>query len=206
MWEEVDRPALKPLPVERYEFSSWLRCTVNIDYHIEVKQHYYSVPYQYARQKVDVRLTASIVEVLVHGKRVASHRRSWTRGFTTVPEHMPEAHRRHAEWTPGRIVRWAAEAGPKTATLVAEVMRRKPHPEQGYRSCLGIMRLGQRYGSDRLEAACGRAVAVQGFSYRSVESILQRGLDRQPLPDISTSSIQPRRHEHEHVRGGKYYQ
>jgi transposase len=145
------------------------------------------------------------VEVFCRGRRVASHLRSRARGgHTTLAEHMPESHRRHLEWTPSRVVRWAETAGPRTAILVDGIMTRRPHPEQGFRSCLGIMRLGKRYGDDRLEAACTRAVAVQAFSYRSVESILRSGLDHQPLPepaaDISTAR------PHEYLRGAGYYQ
>jgi transposase len=116
-----------------------------------------------------------------------------------LPEHMPESHRRHLEWTPSRIVRWAENAGPQTAALVDGILTSRPHPEQGFRSCPGILRLGKRYGDDRLEAACTRAVAFQAFSYRSVESILRRGLDRQPLPPPTTATTTPRHHEY--VRG-----
>ncbi len=203
LYEAIDRPALRPLPQARYQFATWKTATVNIDYHIEVDHHYYSVPYQLARQVVDVRLSATTVEVFHRGRRVASHLRSAMRGrYTTAPEHMPEAHRRHLEWTPGRIVRWAEETGPKTASLVKAVMEGRPHPEQGYRSCLGIMRLGRRFGDDRLEAACTRALAVSALSYRSVESILKTGLDRQPLPEATTVAVA---RTHEFVRGPHYY-
>ncbi len=202
-FEAVDRPALRPLPATRYEYTTWKQATVNIDYHIEVDRHYYSVPYQLARQTIDVRLSATTVEIFHHGQRVASHLRSAVHGKpTTLREHMPESHRRHLEWTPGRIVRWAEETGPKTALLVKAVMEGWPHPEQGYRSCLGIMRLGKRYGESRLEAAAARALAIRGHSYRSVESILKNGLDRQPLPEAPPELI-PR--EHENVRGSAYY-
>ena len=123
------------------------------------------------------------MEVFHRGRRVASHPRSQERGrFTTLPAHMPEAHRRHAAWTPGRIVAWAERTGPATADLVAAIMASRPHPEQGFRSCLGIMRLGRRYGDERLEAAAVRALAIRGLSYRSIESILKAGLDGVPLP------------------------
>jgi len=203
LFEAIDRPALRPLPATRYEFATWKTATVNIDYHVEVDHHYYSVPYQLAREVVDVRLSATTVEILQRGRRVASHLRSGMRGKpTTASEHMPESHRRHLEWTPGRIVRWAEETGPQTASLVKAVMEGRPHPEQGYRSCLGIMRLGKRYGEGRLEAACTRALAIRGHSYRSVESILKNGLDRQPLPEAPPELI-PR--DHENLRGPAYY-
>ncbi|MBI2983529.1 MAG: IS21 family transposase [Chloroflexi bacterium] len=203
LFAELDRPALRPLPAIRYQFATWKSATVNIDYHIEVDHHFYSVPYQLAREQVDVRISATTVEVFRHGQRVASHLRSSVRGgYTTAPEHMPEAHRRHLEWTPGRIVRWAEETGPRTASLVKAVMESRPHPEQGYRSCLGIMRLGKRFGDERLEAACTRALAVSALSYRSVESILRAGLDRQALPQPAPELI-PR--EHANLRGPDYY-
>ena len=203
LFEELERPALKALPATRYQFATWKAATVSIDYHVEVDRHYYSVPYQLAREQVDVRLSGSTVEVFRRGHRVASHPRRGLRGrHTTTPEHMPEAHRRHLEWTPGRILGWAGQAGPQTASLVQAILESRPHPEQGYRSCLGIMRLGRRYGDDRLEAACTRALAVRALSYRSVESILRTGLDKQPLAAPPTG-IAPRAHEN--VRGPDYY-
>jgi transposase len=144
------------------------------------------------------------VEVFHRGRRVASHPRSAKQGrFTTEPAHMPEAHRRHAAWTPGRIVAWAERSGPATGALVTEIMASRPHPEQGFRSCLGIMRLGRRYGDERLEAACARALAIRGLSYRSVESILKAGLDGVPLPGAEpVTSIGG----HANVRGPAYYE
>jgi transposase len=205
LFEQLDRPVLRPLPERPYEYATWKKATVNIDYHVDVERHYYSVPYQLARQRCEVRLTATTVEVLHRGQRVASHRRSFVRGaHTTLPEHMPESHRRHQEWTPGRIVRWAEKTGPQTAALVDSILRSKPHPEQGYRSCLGILRLEKRYGSARLEAACARGVAIRASSYRSVESILKKGLDSQPLPQRAAPNTPFRRHAY--VRGATYYQ
>jgi len=203
LFTQLERPALRPLPATRYQFAVWKTATVNIDYHVEVDHHYYSVPYQLARDLVEVRLSDSTVELFRRGQRVASHLRSSVRGrHTTASEHMPEAHRRHLEWTPGRLVRWAEQAGPQTASLVQAILEGRPHPEQGYRSCLGIMRLGRQYGDDRLEAACTRALAVSALSYRSIESILKTGLDRQPLPEALP--LIPAR-THEFVRGPDYY-
>lgn len=149
-----------------------------------------------------MRLSATVVELFLRGRRVASHARSYRRGYTTDPAHMPASHRRHLEWTPGRIVRWAEQTGPATAQVVAHILASRPHPEQGFRSCLGILRLGRRFGAERLEAACRRAVAIQAFSYRSVESILKTGLDRQPLP--APPAVLPLR-RHDNVRGPAYY-
>ncbi len=204
LFEELDRPAMRPLPPTRYEYAVWKITKVNVDYHVEVERHYYSVPYQLVGEQCDVRLSAATVEVFFKGRRVASHLRSTAHGHhTTEAAHMPAAHRRYAEWTPSRIVRWAEQTGPATAALAGEILRSRPHPEQGFRSCLGILRLGHRYGAERLEAACGRALAVHAYSYRSVESILKTGLDQQPLPAAAPDQPSP---AHANVRGAGYYQ
>jgi len=205
MFEELDRPALRPLPASRYEFAVWRKAKVNIDYHIEVRaeRHSYSVPHRLAGETVDLRLSAATVEVFTRSRRVASHVRRFTPGYSTDPAHMPESHRRHAAWTPSRIIAWAAKTGPATAKLAEAVMAARPHPEQGFRSCLGIVRLGDRYGADRLEAACGRAMAARAHSYRSVESILRAGLDRQALPAEGPARAHP---SHDNLRGPDYYQ
>ncbi len=141
-------------------------------------------------------------EVFFRHRRVASHVRSYSPGFTTDPAHMPDAHRRHGSWTPARIVSFADKTGPATAKLVAEVMAARRHLEQGFRSCLGIVRLADRYGSDRLEAAASRALALCSYSYRSVESILKNGLDKEPLPgDPPDERSHP---DHQNVRGADY--
>lgn len=205
LFAEVDRPALAPLPAMRYEFATWRRAKPSIDYHIEIRadRHYYSVPYRLVGQAVDVRLSAAAVEVFHRHRRVASHVRRHSPGHSTDPAHMPESHRRHAEWSPGRIIAWAQQTGPATAKLAEEIMAARRHPEQGFRSCLGIVRLGGRYGTDRLEAAAERALAVRAYSYRSVQSILANGLDAKPLPGEQPGRAHP---PHDNVRGGDYYQ
>ena len=206
LFESLDRPALRSLPDRPFESGIWRKGQVNIDYHVEVDHHYYSVPYQLVHETADVRISATTVEFFVRSRRVASHVRSFeSYKATTDPAHMPEAHRRHLEWTPGRLIAWAGETGPSAGRLVAELMARKPHPEQGYRSCLGIIRLSRRYDSERLEAACARALAIDAPTYRSVEAILRSGLDRQPLPAPSPTVHLPRR-EHANVRGPAYYE
>ncbi len=151
---------------------------------------------------MDARVTASTVELLFKGKRVASHARSYVPGrHTTDPSHMPESHKRYLKWTPSRIIKWAEKTGPSTASLVREIMERRPHPEQGFRSALGIIRLGRRYGEERLEAACVRAIFMKAYSYRSVESILKNNLDGKDLPErLDRPSV-----AHENIRGGSYY-
>lgn len=203
LFDSLDRPALRPLPPTRYELATWRKAKVSIDYHIEVERHYYSVPYRLVGEVVDVRSGAAIVEVFHKGGRVASHVRSFVPGrHTTDPAHMPESHRAHAEWTPSRIVAWAQKTGPCTAKLAEEIMAARAHPEQGYRACSGIVRLGGRYGAARVEAACERALAARAHSYRSVESILRNGLDKKPLPGQPPAATHP---SHDNLRGPDYY-
>jgi transposase len=199
---EIDQPALRALPDTPYEFASWRRAKVNIDYHVEVERHYYSVPYQLAREVVEVRLTSSVVEVFFKNKRVAAHLRRYAKGrHSTEAAHMPDSHRRYLEWTPGRIVSWAQKNGPATGAFINELLLSRPHPEQGFRSALGVMGLAKKYGPQRLEAACARALALRSFSYSSVTSILKHGLDQRPLATGST-----RAHPvHRNIRGPNYY-
>ena len=205
LFESLDKPALKPLPSRPYEYAEWKKARVNIDYHVEIDRRFYSVPYQLARQQVDVRLTATTVEVLFKNKRVASHRRNPRPGaFTTLDQHMPEAHRRYLQWTPSRIINWAAKNGPNTQSLVSRIIDSRPHPEQGFRSCLGIIRLATRYSPERLEKACLRALHIRALSYRSVESILKNQLDQQPLPFDETERSSSGS-THRNVRGKNYY-
>ena len=202
LFEQLDRPALRPLPVERYVFAEWKKARVNIDYHVEVARHYDSVPHALVGREVDVRLTATTVECLHRGQRVASHVRSVLKGrHTTADEHMPEKHRKMGQWSPERFRRWASTIGPNTATLIETVLRSRRHPQQAFRSCLGILRLAHSYGEDRLEAAAGRAVALGAHSYRSVESILNHRLDQRPSEQIELALPI----EHDNIRGASYY-
>jgi len=197
-----EAPLLRPLPAEPYAFRTRKLATVHIDYHVEVEGHYYSVPYHLVREKAELRFDAGTVEVYHEGVRVAVHVRSRVKGrATTLTEHMPEKHRAVASWTPERIAAWAAKTGPETAALCEAIMAGRPHPELGFRSCLGILRLRDRYGSTRLEAAAQRAHAMGANSYRSVRSILERGLDRTAEPDAVT----PPALTHANVRGADYY-
>lgn len=205
LFEQLDRPALKSLPGERFTHAQWKKCRVNIDYHVEVDSHYYSVPHSLIHEEVDARFTATTVELFHQNKRVATHVRSVARGrHTTTPEHMPKAHQKHLEWTPQRLIDWARKMGPQTGALVERILAERRHPEQGYRSCLGLLRLGKRYGEARLEAACARAFAAGARSYRHVESILKNGLDRSPISTPNSEfKLEPTTHEN--VRGPKYY-
>ena len=207
LFMQLDRPALTPLPAARYELAEWRTAKVNIDYHIAVERHLYSVPYALVGAEVRVRLTASMLEVLHQGKRVAVHVRSEQRGrFTTDPAHRPKSHQRHLEWSPSRLVRWGEQIGAATGAVVTTILERYPHPEQGYRACLGLLSLARRYGADRLEAASQRARTTGAVSYRSVKSILTSGFDQ--LPAALTSGAESLLHlpaTHAHVRGADYY-
>lgn len=199
---ELDKPSLKPLPATRYEVAYWKTVHPSIDYHVDVFEHLYSVPYALRTEALDARATATTVEIFLRGNRVASHLRGYRPGHTTLGEHMPSSHRAHAEWTPSRFLHWAGEVGPMTQALVKAILEERPHPEMGYRSCLGILRLSRKYGAERLEKACARAVRVRARSYRHVATMLEKGLESAPLrtEDAATLPL-----FHENIRGRDYY-
>ena len=205
LYNELDQPALRPLPSHRYQLGEWKQAKANIDYHVQADWHYYSVPYQLTQQPIEVRLSARTVELFHKGRRVAAHPRSRVKGgFTTDPAHRPKAHEKHLDWSPGRLIDWAGTVGVQCAQAVARILDSKPHPEQGYRSCLGIMRLAKGYGPERMEAACRRAVALDAVTYPSIASILKTKLDQQPLPEEegAPSTVT----DHDNIRGQAYYQ
>lgn len=203
LFEALDRPALKPLPAERYQCGEWKTVRVNVDYHVEFDRHWYSVPYQLTQQQVEIRATAATVEIFRKGTRVASHARSRAvHRHTTIHEHRPKAHQRHLEWTPSRIVEWCGKIGPATAQVVDRILTSNRHPEQGYRSCLGIIRLGEKYPQARVEAASRRALALNVCSYQSLKSILKNHLDGQ-APEATPEAQPPV--DHPNLRGPDYY-
>ena len=203
LYEQIDRPALKPLPETRYVFAEWRKATVNTDYHITVDHNLYSVPHSLIGHELDVRLTARTVEVFNRGRRASVHQRALGRGrVTTEPSHRPASHQKHLEWTPERMIRWAETVGPDTGKLVKTILERRPHPEQGYRSCLGIIRLAKAYSAERVEAAAARALACDGISYKSRKPILKNGLDQVPLSDEAPPEALP---AHRNVRGPGYF-
>lgn len=206
LFETIDRPALRPLPQRRYEFAEILKARVNIDYHVELKGHMYSVPYTLVHEVVECRVTAHTVEILWKGRGITGHQRSHRKGgYTTKREHMPPAHRAHAEWTPSRIVEWAHTIGPCSAHLVESMLRRKAHPELAYRAALGVMRLAKKYSPERTELAAARAIALQSPTYRTVKGILINGSESvRPRPPEAAGAeevLAP-----ESVRGAAYYQ
>jgi transposase len=191
------------LPAERYVMADWKTVRASIDYHVEIDRHYYSVPYQLAGQQLEARSTAMTVEVFDAGKRIASHvRSSVAYHHTTVHQHMPKSHRAHLEWTPSRLIHWAATVGTATAAVVRTILERKPHPEMGYRACLGIMRLAKTYSNSRMEAASQRALELQACSYTSLRSMLKKSLDQQPNLHVEAERPSPK---HENLRGADYY-
>ena len=201
-FESLERDQLLPLPTTPFELGTWSHAKVNIDYHVAVENHFYSAPYQLIHQQLDVRLSEKTVELFQHGKRVAAHLRSRLPGrATTLEEHRPKSHQKHLEWTPSRILEWVKNIGPECVRVVERIMAERPHPEQGYRSAMGIIRLAKAVGNLRMEAACRRALHFGTCSYTSLNSILQNNLDTQPLePELSLPSP-----VHENLRGGPYY-
>lgn len=204
LYQKLDRPALQPLPQQPYVFAEWKKDRVRLDYHVELDGHFYSVPYQLAQQPVEIRYTATIVEVVYRGKRVASHARSWEiPGTTTETSHQPKSHQRYREWTPTRLLEWAEVIGPFTQRLVEAMLIDKPHPEAGYRAAMGLRTLASQYGDQRLEAAATRAVRAKLFRLDNIRSILKTRLDQQPLPMLVTASAEPVAHDN--IRGADYY-
>ena len=202
LFEELDRPALRPLPAVPFEMAEWVWARINIDYHVAYAKHYYSVPYRYLHKRVEIRATAQTVEVFYKRERIASHvRDDQPYRLTTLPEHRPDAHRAVLEWNPERVISWAERTGPLVAEMVRRIIKSRPHPEQGYRASLGLMRLGTRYGNERLEAACERALAFDLVSYRGVRNILVVGMDRLKA---EKTSVQPEK-LHANLRRPRYY-
>ncbi len=201
--ETLERPALKALPGEPYAYAEWKRARVAPDYHVEIDDHFYSVPSKLIREIVEARITSATVEIFHKGGRIASHAFSAVRNrHTTITEHMPSAHRRYAEWTPAKMMCEATKIGPATVALFEAIMKAKPHPEQGFRSCLGIISLVKTYGPARVEAACRRGNDVGSTTYGSIASILKHGLDH-AFAKQATPDAPPLRHSN--IRGSGYY-
>lgn len=202
-FETLDRPALKPLPAEAYSFSQWKKVRAGIDYHVEIDGHYYSVPYQLRGQQFEARITATSVECFVQRKRVASHVRSFQKGrHTTISDHMPKGQQEYADWTPQRLIRWAAKTGPQTAAMTEAILASRQHAQQAFRSAMGLISLAKVYTPERLEAACDLALDGGATNYKSVKSILKTNLDQQPRQQ-SLPTAKPIAHDN--IRGGHYY-
>lgn len=204
VWERMERPVLKALPDRRYELAEWKLAGVNVDYHVEIDGHYYSVPYRLIGQRVSARYTPSSVEVFHKSQRVALHVRSYLKGrHTTLPEHRPPAHQHYAEWTPERIASWAGTIGPNCRAAALAIMASRPLPEHGFRPCMGLIRLGKRYSHERVDQACGRALKLNIVGYRHIENMLKSGRDQVPLAGEPAA---PTLTSHDNLRGAQYYQ
>lgn len=201
-FESIDKPAMRPLPQIRYEYRHYKQVRVNIDYHIELNGHYYSVPFQYCRERLDLWYSQTQLCCYRQGQCIARHAISSRKGaHTTIAEHMPTAHRKHMDWTPGRFLNWAQSIGPDTVNIIRHLLEGKAHPEQAYRACLGLLNLARQYGKERLEAACHYGWRSGVRSRKSIASILKNGLDRHqhtPQQEINLGA-------HENVRGATYY-
>ena len=200
-FKALDPPALKPLPAQPYEYAEWRVARPGIDYHLDIDQRLYSVPHTLAGERLEVRLSASTVEVFHKGARVAVHPRHGPSRHATQPEHMPKSHRAHAQWSPGRFMNWATDIGPATLAVVRHQLKERPHPEHGYRACLGLLNHARHYGKPRLEAACQRALVIGAPTYRSITSILDKGLDQQASSEPESTPLPA----HGNVRGAGYY-
>lgn len=202
LFEEIDKPALKPLPPERYQFCEWKKAKIHIDYHFVFDKHYYSVPYQYCHQFVEIRATSKTVECFCNGQRIAAHTRSYKAyGFTTLTEHMPKAHQEYAKCSLPHIKRWAKKIGPNTVNFIDHMMASRSFPQQAYRACYGLLRLSNHFGEGRLEKACAKALALRATRYQQVESILKNKLEEVPITNHHTVQIS----EHGNIRGSQYY-
>lgn len=206
-FEQLDQPALRPLPAQRYRYVQFKQARVHIDYHIEYERHYYSVPHHLVKQRVEVQAGAETVAIYVGGQRVASHPRSRrVGGHSTCAEHMPQAHRQMTEWTPQALQSWADGIGPGTGDVVRRLFAQKRHPEQSLRRVLALLSNTKRYGRERLNAACTRALLINSPTRSSIESILKQGLDQRPVATHEAAAQTELALElHENVRGEAYY-
>jgi transposase len=203
LFEEIDKPELKPLPQNRYQYAIWQKAKIHIDYHVVFDNHYYSTPYKYIHQKVELRVTTDTLECFYKGERIAAHQRSYKKyGFTTLESHMPKSHKEHAKWTPDRLRNWASKSGGYTEKFISTLISARSFPQQAYRACLGIMRLGDRFGHDKLEMACSKALLVGATRYKHIESILKNKLESVPLTNDEEDKAIP---HHENIRGADYY-
>lgn len=202
LFETIDMPALRPLPTHAFVEGEWGKARVNIDYHVVVDNHRYSVPHNLIGSVVESHLTAATVEIYVGNERVASHKRSHVHnGFTTVEDHMPLQHQ-SMKWQPEKLLSEACKHGPHTEQLVVAILAGRDIQEQTYRSCQGVLRLAQEYGSERMEAAARRAIFTDVATYQSVRAILKNGLDKVPLtvPHTQEPPI-----AHKNIRGADYF-
>jgi len=207
-FELLDKPAMQPLPATRYEYIEFKLARVNIDYHLEFDKHFYSVPHHLVKHQVEIQATQEGVAVFFKGKQIARHARSYRQGsFSTDSLHMPQAHRKHKEWTPERLLNWAKDIGPNVVAVTQQIIDRKKHPEQAYRSCLGLLNLSKQYDAKRMDRACQRAMTIGSVKVKSISSILKQGIDQLDLPleETQKTKTETSLNDHDNVRGSEYY-
>lgn len=205
-FEAIDKPALQALPERPYEYAEFKKARVQLNYHVQVKKHYYSVPFSYLKKEIDVRVTASTIECFFQGERIASHVHNYDEGYhyTTCKEHMPQNHRSYAEWTPDRFLNWAQTIGLATKEIILCILTSKKAPiQQSYLTCMGLLQLSKKYDKDRLEAACQRSLQMGVATRANVALILKNGLEKTEIPEEKRpiSILQ-----HENIRGPAAYQ
>ncbi len=204
LFVQLDQPALKPLPAHRYQYATWQKATINIDYHFVFDNAYYSVPYKYIGKRVEIRATNKSVECIYDNQRIATHVRSYKKfSFSTESAHMPKNHQEQAKFSPQRLQNWAAKIGVNTSEFVQYMIKSRAFPQQAYRSCLGLLRLGNRYGNTRLDRACHKALLSGATRYQQVEAILKNNLEEVPLNNTTTNIPVI---THDNIRGSEYYQ
>lgn len=203
LFQTLDKPALKPLPPTRYQYAAWKKAKVHMDYHVSFEDHFYSVPYQYCRQTVEIRATAKTVECFLKQQRIASHARSYKKyRYTTLVEHMPKAHQAQAQYSLNFILDNAKKIGVKTTELVEKMLASRAFPQQAYRACYGLLRLENRYNALRLENACAKSLVLGVTRYQQVDHMLKNKLEEVPLPENTlTENL-----THDNLRGPSYYQ
>jgi transposase len=207
-FEALDKPALRALPVTAYYYTEFKLVRVNIDYHIEFDKHYYSVPHHLVKHQVEAQATYDGIALFFKGKQIARHARSYQKsGYTTDPNHMPQAHRKHSEWSSERLLNWGGRIGPDVRHLIQCMFDRKRHPEQAYRGCLGILNLSEQYDAQRLNQACAKAVSIGSPTAKSVKSILSNNLEKMEVKK-DNHSLQENIllfDDHDNIRGPEYY-
>ena len=202
LFDDIEKNELMPLPVNRYEIRSFKKLTAQFNYHIYLSddKHYYSVPYRYRANQLDIIYTDSIVEIFYKNERIAFHKRNRTaNGYSTIKEHMPTQHREYSEWTPQRFINWAIKIGSDVETVIKTILSKRQHPEQSYKTCMGILSLAKKYDNDALNKACKRAIEFNYFSYKGIKNILEKKLE-----NYTEDIFQPFG-SHSNIRGSEYY-
>ena len=207
IFRDKELPLLAKLPATPYELAEWKKATVQFNYHISVDGMLYSVPYEYIKRKVDVRVTDTIIEIFYHHNRIVSHRRLYGRKgqYSTVTEHMPADHQKYLEWNGDRFRKWAERIGTNTCKVVNTILASQRVEQQSYRSCMGLLKLADKYSAERLEAACRKALSYTASpSYKSIKNILAAGQEKIE-PELRIPDSASTQNKHAITRGANYY-